>query len=346
VILTAASTAGKEQGIAVQVIVPLLRTSDKAEDKSSGSADLNILGETNSVYAARRKSLPTGPAYLVPVAPPGTDWRNPNAAETKTALIAWLTDLARTPGLTGIVLRDTAAPGYTSREGAGGIRESAAANDFGYTPEMRLAFLRQEGYDPIDLGGGAIVALDLTLPFFPDAGPPTFLMLDGSDATGNPAEAALKKWNTFRYKVGATLLADVYAALHAATPDLPLSIAARPVPFFSTGPLTWFGSWDAPDRLPYPTPPGDGEPRASLSQQARSFSKRVLLSLPYPSPNAFTEQKLTTADYARHLTPLLQKNSAGWDGVVLDLSGIPTERALVLLGGVAAPKSRLVQDAP
>ena len=43
----------------------------------------------------------------------------------------------------------------------------------GYTPAMRLAFLRQDGIDPIDLvtPSMALYHSDLRLPFFPEAGP-------------------------------------------------------------------------------------------------------------------------------------------------------------------------------
>jgi hypothetical protein len=346
-ILNAAIAAGKENGLAIQAVVSLMRSGVGAGTSNTlpaSAQDLNILGEPNSVYAPRRRNLTTGPPVIIPVAPPDTDWLRPDTAESKTRLTTWLTDLARTPGLAGLVLRDTSAPGYSTRDGAGGLNIFAAANDFGYTPEMRLAFLRQEGFDPVDLGGGTVAELDLTLPFFPGTGPQRFATLEDS-ATPNPAIAALQKWNTFRYRSGAILLAELYAALRAVRSDLPLLLAPRPVPNFSTGSQTWFGSWDAPERLPYPIPPS-GETRTPLSQQARSFSRQVLLSLPYPSPMGQAPQALTATDYARHLGPLLRQNQNGWDGIVLDLSQVPTDQALALVESLPASGVRTADGTP
>jgi hypothetical protein len=337
--LAAAVAAGKGQGVAVVAVARLLSA---PREGTSGEPDVNILGQDSPAYAASRKNVPSGPLLLVPVAPTDRTWLRPDGAN-RDALTARLSELARTPGLAGLALTDTAAPGYNTPEGEGAIRTTAVGNDFGYTPEARLAFLRAHGYDPVDLSAVTLVGVDLALPFYPDAGRPPRAPV-GPYAAALPAagsaEAALRDWNLARYQTGADLLAGVHAALRRAAPGLPLYLAARPSPVVSLGGTGWFGSWDRPDRLPYPKAggPNPGE-RVTLVQSAHEFSKDALLALPYPDDPA-AKPAGTVSDYARSLTALLgaRGGPAGWDGLVLDLSRLPLERALSLLeGGVAPP---------
>lgn len=319
--LLAAIAAGKKEGIAVWAVMRALYTRGTVE----GTPDTGILGGDSAVYARSRQGVLPGAFDPIPIAPAVGKWLAPDDSATQAFVTAWATERARTPGLAGIVVRDSAAPGYSTPEGDGDLRSCAAGNDFGYTPRLRLAFLRREGYDPVDLAGGQIVGVDLGLPFFPDASPTRILRLGaGGTPPAEPvAVQALRNWNRSRYEAGAKFLASLRQALKQAMPSLPVLIASRPVPYASTNAEAWFGSWDAPNRLPYPS---KGQPGGMIPQakQAHIFSTLAVASL---TPSEGTQE----VDSSRQIAGLLARDWQGWDGLVLDLSGVPVAKVVRLL---------------
>ncbi len=76
--------------------------------------------------------------------------------------------LAATPGVTALVLRETVSSGC---DRAAGSRYGAQGDPLGYTPLLRLAFLRKNHVDPLDLEPetyeGQMTA-NLSLPEFKD----------------------------------------------------------------------------------------------------------------------------------------------------------------------------------
>ncbi len=343
--LSAAVRAGKENKVSVLAVLPLLLT-PPAPDASPESQDRNIFGETGSAYAARSAASPaTGifawqkEAFLRP-----GDWLRPDAPAVSAALKQRITELAAAPGLAGLVLRDTAAPGYT------GSDYYPTGREFGYTPEARIAFLRQHGVDPVDLRTrGGLSGADVTLPFFSprprshrigsNDGVGSFVIIQGSGGFGGD-DSLLQAWDAFRRQANAALMRELFTAARAAKPDLPLLIDDRSHPRLNPG---WYGEWIAPDRLP-----GAAEGMCAfdpLTQQAKTQARRTLISVNplrwviTPTGGYGPEGKPaadTAPDFALFLNKALSAQNKGWEGVVLDLSEMPVDRALSLLDALGS----------
>lgn len=315
--LKAAIKAGQANGIAVFAVVRLLRLGADASD-----ADVNILGETTAAYGARRlKTAAFTPNTAQARGANGKaaqNWTRVDVPQTVRTLQSELTSLAATSGLAGIVLRDTAAPGYERPQTPASPFANfspEAAGDLGYTPETRLAFLRQAGVDPIDLAPSAnSVGLNLNLPFYPDFG---------------VNSAPSQEWTAYRYRESASLIHALYAVVRAAVPI----IAERTA-------NAWYGSWDGPNALPMVQTQTLGR---SLAPQARSQSRRIFLNL-----TGAGEQTLPT-EYKAMLRRILKgrESEVGWDGVVLDMSQVSASQASSLLtvfnsvGLSEAPRTRV-----
>lgn len=299
-ILAAALAEGKARHIPVLALVRLLR-------QPTSSPDINILGETGGAYLARRLNAP----------PPPQEWDRPADAGSTSATLQWLGALAKTPGLAGVVIRDTAAPGYAflpARPDAATPAMPAAA-DLGYSAEARLRFLRQNGVDPIDLltcngaSQGDLPPGALVLPFYPDLG---------------PQSAAAQAWNAFRYKEGEAPLKRSYATVSTAHPGLPMILGERS----QTG---WYEDWSSPNSGLACIAAQD----ASFAAQARKRSKTIFLNLPAAAEDT------PLYEYSQWLKLSLPRSgiSALWDGFVLDMSAVPPGKVTALLGVIAAKKA-------
>ncbi len=357
-----AAAAGKEKRVPIFAVIRLLQTPPAAApapdapalalDALADSRDLNLLGETAAVWAARQAALsPTTPqlAFMKETYGRMGDWLRPDAPTVAALLKQRLAQIAALPGLAGIALRDTAAPGYTD---PGSSRSFSMDNaDYGYTLENRLAFLRQQSIDPIDLGSRTYIGVDTNLPFFSDQGP-RLIRVDGRMVEDTAALSPQQRWNELRYKKNAALLADLYATVRAAAarPDLPLYIRDRISFGFGFG--GWYGSWDKPDTLPRSALETLSTPEA-LFRSARSQARRVLLSHSYsnvlPPPGLADNIKpYTPESLAFQLKMLLGHATGNWDGFVLDLSDIPLEKALPMLEGLTSgpPRTTAAQPRP
>lgn len=372
-LLTAAVQAGRAEGLLVFGVVPLLRrpllaaapavspeedaapvaSEDAAvpADASSPlprsgsddvSLDLTVQGETGAAWSRRRFRLPDAqePWTRVPLIHTAGDWLRPDAPATFERVKTRLLDLSATPGLTGLVLTGTAAPGYADpgQPNRGGYWTPGDERDFGYTPANRFAFLRQESIDPIDLVGSSSYAgnADLNLPFFSEnAFQPRYVEVDGQWMPEPGAQSPVQKWQAFRYQQNVALLTRLHETVRAARPNLAVLVRSRPEGAF--GPEGWFGTWDKPAALPQLTNPDFGPSGAvKIAQAARTFSRRVFLGAPFldfsaPGAAGMDAQKI----YAGTLGYLIKRHkAAGWDGIVFDLSGGPLEKMLPALAAL------------
>jgi hypothetical protein len=298
-VLNAAVAAGKSHGLPVYAVFRLLRTRRMAGD--SGRVEVTIRGEPASAEAARRRVLPGRHDLAEKVRPAdvGADWLRIDRPAAFEEVMRRFRDLAATPGLAGLVLRDTAAPGYHE---SGDDPHSYALDDprdVGYHEEQRLAFLRQEGIDPIDLivTGSAGIFSQRSLPFFPET---------PGDRT------AIQRWRAFRNAGNVRFLRALHAAFRREYPGLPLLIRDRSPAFF--GPSGWYARWDRAEALPGRTR-GTNDP-AAIAKAARSQTPGNLLNI--DAGDAMADPR----GAARFLTELLGAAAgAGWEGVVYYLGG-------------------------
>lgn len=178
---------------------------------------------------------------------------------------------------------------------AGFVWEDAEGGDtLGYTPEMRLAFLRVVHADPVDITPDLSVTGDVTLPTFDDAA----------------ADKALPPlWDKARQQVNTALLGGMRQTL-------PPTTAARPILMEQSAVRTeWLTSWDDPRRLPPPLrtlfPDVSFPSPAQIAVEARKQGRAVLL-----------RERVSDAADTDALARALQTDlkNALWDGFVLDFA--------------------------
>ena len=112
------------------------------------------------------------------------------------------------PETTALLVTDAIPPGYLPQS----VGDSAVG-ELGYSPAMRLAFLRETGTDPVDLSPVADLhdwrwspgfeqkQTRVRLPFFPDLGPNVQNMsINNEKATTLGAKDAYPRWYAFRAK--------------------------------------------------------------------------------------------------------------------------------------------------
>ena len=140
----------------------------------------------------------------------------------------------------------------------------------------------------------------------------------------------LASWD-FRARQNKALLAQIYTATHTAHPNLPLYLDDRTSPY-SDVESAWFGSWDAPERVPdyrvyY---------AASVIHTAARAASKTLFAL-------WGEGWLTrvgtkddnSAYFASRVAIVAKANQPpAWDGIVVDLAGLPVKDVLRLLTGL------------
>lgn len=330
--LSAAIAAGKEAGIGVYAVVSLLK------GEGVGTPERNILGqdgdtlaaETMKFYArlyANRSDSAEQIAAVKRRTAKYHDWLSPSA-ELLAIREKQLRTLAAVPGLLGITLRDTEAPGYTSD----GV--SVVNGSLGYTPAQRLACLREKGFDPIDVpySTAFYMPISFDLPFFP----PYDLQTKGLVLEGGGIGFEASPWWQFREARNKALLAALYASLKEARPTLSLYIddrASSASGYILQSP-SWFGSWDAADHFAREMS-GEGFDIRNLfspgSTAARRTSKTVLLLHTYTVPSGEPDEP---AEFAKTVTQHAGSAAQEWDGLILDMSELPMNDVLRLLEGV------------
>ncbi len=357
-LLTAAVQAGRAEGLSVFGVVRLLRRplslaptvpvvpgeEDAAPAAPPGAddalRDVTIQGETGAAWGRRRLRAPDAQESWMRVLLSRMmgDWLRPDAPATFEHLKTRLLALAATPGLTGLVMTGTVAPGYADSGQTNRNFSSPDEREFGYTPTNRLAFLRQESVDPVDLltSSGYANNADLNLPFFSDdAFQPRYVEVNGQWMPEPGVQSPMQKWDAFRYQQNVALLTRLHETLRAAFPNLALILRSRPENGF--GGDGWFGTWDKPDALPQITYP-DFSPSggAKTAQAAHAFSRRAFLGTPFfhfPAPDLRMDNgKENRKMYAGMLRSVMERHqNANWDGIVFDLSSGPLDKMLPAL---------------
>jgi hypothetical protein len=291
--LKRAQGKGKRFGLAIGGAVSLLRGGGMP-----GPEDVNILGETGAAFVKRKVSAaPQYRGYYARI----SDWTLLSADRT----ISLLTPLAQIPGLSALVLKASAAPGWVGDvSGGDGIMTNG---ELGFGPDTRLACLKAEGFDPIDVGPYPhALGQAGSLHFFPH------LNSDGLSKT----------LSDFRGRLNQKSLGQIHKALRKLAPQLPLYLDDR-AGAYTDPTLRWFGRWDDPARMVVnPVYFIDSEGR----EAAFAGSPEPLLRCP---PWNGKPEGLAVV-----LGEMSEKAVKKWPGIALDLTGFAPAEALKQLGGL------------
>jgi len=248
----------------------------------------------------------------VPHVPPTDLWACPAAPAVETTLRALVRRLAAMPGVTTLAVRGAVPPGY---EHPPGSDDGEGDADLGYVPSLRLASLRRDHLDPVDLD----LSYDATyaLPKFDDLG---------------AAGATPKDWGALKDGASRDLLRRLLASGQAAKRGsgggaFRLLVQQRNT--MGDSREGWYGLWENP-QAPLPELPAATRWSVPLRQSAASDYAQVAHSQSRVALRAFpawyTSSPYIVADSLRKLKP-------GWDGVVLDATGPEGLKGLGRLAG-------------
>jgi hypothetical protein len=204
--------------------------------------------------------------------------------------------------------------------------------DFGYTPEMRLAFLRKEGFDPIDLSVSGMKYLSnggASLPFFPDEG--VTLARD----TDYYKDYPVTRWAKFRREHNEQFLAALYTQLRQQAPKLNLAMAERSGD--ATAGTKFWASWDAVDK----TPLGQELEDSAGVKDPHGISRTVYAVFRvHDDPNySIADQAATLPLYfATTYAPMYAMASLKADYLLIDLRALPLKKTEEFLKRALQPK--------
>jgi hypothetical protein len=330
-ILVAALAEAKPLKLPVGAVVPLL----KAHRKNSSpvdEVDRNLLGEASSAFAQRFLAGPlssqnnwTAVSVRNEIGTTGADWLRFDTPVFAAAHLNRLCTLAAIPGLASLAISDTLGPSYSPitapLEENNGL---ASSGEFGYTPEMRLAFLRQEGYDPLDLCPHPFqsFAQPAILPFFSKYEfPPS-------------KEEPEVSWTKLRNKTNHAFCVSLLPKLRAAQPTLPLLMMDRAT--YVAGGGSYWASWDIPEELPFRKSRYDRTgPNHFVYVDNTKLAQTMLLSLNVPRDESPVKHRIALRDVLEKLSKA-PKAGPKWQGFVLNLRLLTVPRAELFLNGIFA----------
>lgn len=152
-------TVGEKHGMKIYPVISLLRvppvdSAQKEVPPHNLMRARNIFGESLREYAYRRKDAPallTNKYEADQMAPlREVDWLDAQDETVQKAIAERLAQIAKVPGIAGLVWENVAAPG-TASSGYSWSNGSIAARFAGFSDAMRVAFIRQENADPLDM---------------------------------------------------------------------------------------------------------------------------------------------------------------------------------------------------
>lgn len=233
--------------------------------------DLSLSGEDVHALAVRaHEAHPTldGAGHPLTFVPPPVSV-SPFAASVRDTLTTLVRGLALRSGLAGFVWEDAQTSGY-----------------LGYTPEMRLAFLRQFHADPLDITPTHALGHDLSLPTFDDAAQDKSLP---------------DVWDKARFEVNLGLLMGLRESL-------PPSAAVGRTVLMEQNKYgrDWLTTWDDP-RLPPP----------ALRMPPSASGRVTLVRLEWGPQGTPTRVLALRLQFSLASKP--PTGRAAWDGYVLDL---------------------------
>ena len=246
---------------------------------------------------------------------------SPGDSSTTEALTNLVKHLAATPGIAGIAMRETSAHGYDRP-----FQSHYQISDYslGYTPPLRLDFLRRDHVDPIDLEPdlyGPSVDVNTSLPEFDD---------------WSLEVNAQHDWSDYRADLLHAFLARLLRTAQTSG-DHPVDLfikAQRTI----DGRADWYGRWDDPIS-PIPTLTEEQAYQAAGDKQYASYAHTLWRENIF---NLAQNGELSPAGLAWSITSI----SPGWDGFVLDLTGRETGLGDLAKSVREAAKTQNTADAP
>jgi hypothetical protein len=215
----------------------------------------------------------------------------------------------------------------------------------GYTPALRVAFIRSAGFDPIDIHPGAYMGnVNLRLPFFTDDQPRFGITPAGSTTAGMNSEA---EWNRFRVETVSKTLASLYSSLKTT-----LSKGEASFPIYlqnmdaGMNVYGWFSRWEKGDAVPRRVAFDPTQPQNTFqeAQKASSVSLMDVSYRDYPqipgrvSSLSLLEPVSPPVQYARSVNSMLNYNKGAWAGLVLNFSAVSVDKALEMIQGIVPPE--------
>jgi hypothetical protein len=307
----------QKQGLKVRGVVRVLRTNRR--ETPATLRDRNVLGETWSAYVNRRESetklnIMGTPPQPLPHPQHGRDDYLVPSDEANRLAFEQASSLARTPGLAGLVLRDTTPPGYTESEVAGYNPFRFSTEPLGYTEAQRLEFLQASGVDPLDIGILPIGRIPLPFSFsdgidgirlerFSDWGMnPQYVENNGQPATQQGAKTAPADWIKFRIAQAQNYTDRLVKQLAQAHPQLPVLVERVQLSNDPTHtPQFWFGTPGnsaeffaslRPKPVPQPNPQNrTNAPTEHFTLTVPPGVFRAVIATPNPEQKGQTEPK-------------------------------------------------------
>lgn len=266
----------KKQGIKVYAVFDLLNW---GETPKESLRDVTLLGEN--------LKRPDHENINVAI--------NPTDSTVQNLLTSLVKNVAKRHGLAGMIWRGTMLPGYDFVKGETFTRRF---ENLGYSETARLAFLRAEHADPLDLDADVkdshIDTADYQVPGFDDFA----------------IESSINdKWNSFRSQWLESILQQFYISTSEVRPDQ-FELMVQQRRYDST--VSWFGLWDKP-KAKLPAAPPDlayaGLDRAA--KYAKSISSVAIAQIP--------NLAVRNPQYLANNIALIMQGS-NWDGIAIDAS--------------------------
>jgi hypothetical protein len=339
-LLTAAITEAQKAASPIKILagVRLFRLPASSETTPIRKGqDVTITGELPSEMAKRRAanylSAEVDPRTASLTRQPAYDWIAPEAREILGKITHRLSEVAATPGVSGIILLDTAPPGYSLPT------PSHASDGFasvGYTQSSRVAFIRSAGFDPIDITADPFARNIRLRPSLLESG-------NVRVSQNNSTPDSNGEWNRFRSDLLNRTLADMYTPLLASLPkrEEGFPVYLQNLDAASTG-TGWFSSWEKKEALPRRLSPKSGQSQ-NVYPSARKVSSVSLMDIGYreeASLASSVDPANPATRYGRRFNAVLSANKGDWAGVVFNFSDTPVTKALEVLEGFLSPNPR------
>lgn len=265
-------------------IYPVLDLFKWGSDTAADLQDLTIRGENSATDAKRLP--PPSPNAAFRLSPPPTMpdkgvFVCPLSSAARDSLLSVVRAVGASPGIGGVIWRDTSPPGYDW--------DTDTASQLGYALPARLAFLRTDHADPVDVyetGGNT------GLPIWDRGG-----------------IATKSYWSKFRANADLALLQDLRAASGTST--------AKPVLVLHRGNGSGedaYSAWDSPS----PVPPGFRGPPPPFPDTPAPQPDPLKASM----PGALLSLAGDAAQFPRYMPAMLSTfMSGGYGGFVMVFDG-------------------------